>query len=1415
MNFRTRSSRLRKLTVLPTLALLMAASPPSTAQDLVITGVVDGPLTGGVPKAVELCVLSDVADLSVYGIGSANNGGGSDGEEFTFPAGSASAGTFIYVASESTGFSSFFGFAPTHTSGAASINGDDAIELFMSGSVVDVFGDINVDGTGQPWEHLDGWAYRNDGTGPDGSTFVLANWSFSGPNALDGETTNGTAATPFPIGAYSACELPVPAPDLLLSEIVVTPTAGEFVEIHNPTASAINLSDVYLTDATFAGGGAFYYNIVTGANAGGGGFGDFHARFPDGATIAAGEFQTVSLPGSDDFFATYGIDPTYELFEDGVGADGIADMREALPGSISGQGGLSNSGEVVILYTWDGASDLVQDIDYGLWGDAAEAVDKTGVSVDGPDADAVASFYLADTATGTQDVISGGAHTSGDAFQRADFAEGAETQAGGNGVTGSDETSEDLSVTWTIAAATPGAALPAPASNWAINEIHADPASGTAGDANGDGTRNFSDDEFVEIVNTSGADADISGWTLADGFSVRHTFPAGSVVPDGCSVVVFGGGTPTGAFGISVVQTASSGALGLNNSGDSVTLNNGASDVATASYGSEGGANQSLTLDPDVTGAPPLVQHSVATGSGGALYSPGTRIDGSQFEGCPSAWIINEIHADPASGAAGDANGDGTRDFSDDEFVEIVNRTGGDVDISGWTLADGFTVRHTFPAGSTVLDGCSVLVFGGGTPTGLFGKSLVQTASTGSVGLNNGGDTITLNDGSIDVGSAIYGGEGGDNQSLTLDPDVTGSLPYVKHSVATGSGGTLFSPGTKIDGTQLDGCPVEAEIYEIQGSGTVSPLVGKRVIVVGTVTALAPDGFFIQVAGDGDPDTSDGIFVFTDGAPTVAVGDEVEVFGEVREFFGLTEISGTPVVTVLGIGTVPAAVVFDETVPSPDPTAPSCSIEYECYEGMLVEIPAGIVAASNQEFGSDPFAEVHVTAGPTRPFREPGVEFPGLGMPPIPTWDGNPEVFELDPDKLGLPNLNIPARSTFSAVGVIGFEFNHYEFWPSELTVDFAPLPVAVRPKAPGESTVGSLNLFRLFDDIDDPSSLSSVGATRDDFVVSTAEYQRRLAKFASHIVEVMDSPGILAVQEAEKLEVLQDLAAAINTMDASVNYTAHLIEGNDIGTIDVGFLVRDNVQVINVTQLGADEQFDFDNPPSALHDRPPLLLKAICDGEFRISVMVLHMRSLGRIETERTQQKRFEQAMSVARKVQDIQKSNRKVKLVVIGDFNAFEFTDGYVDLAGIIKGDFDPTQSLVCTFNSCVDLVKPNLTDEVLNIVPSERYSFIFRDSFNPNGSRGDAQILDHAMTSKRLGKHVTGLEFARGNADAAEELVEDDGTLDDLTLRASDHDGLVLYLCKDDDDDSDSDSDSDGNRRHKQCSWVDIVEDFVPLP
>lgn len=161
---------------------------------------------------------------------------------------------------------------------------------------------------------------------------------------------------------------------------------------------------------------------------------------------------------------------------------------------------------------------------------------------------------------------------------------------------------------------------------------------------------------------------------------------------------------------------------------------------------------------------------------------------------------INEILADPASGLQGDANGDGVRSGSRDEFIEIVYDTPEKAfDLSGWTLSDASNTRHTFPGGTILDPYAAIVVFGGGSPTGSFGGALVQTASTGGLGLNNSGDTVTLSDGSGTNVTVLYGAEAGDNQSITLDPDVTGA--FSRHLLAAGSGGARFSPGTMVSGT--------------------------------------------------------------------------------------------------------------------------------------------------------------------------------------------------------------------------------------------------------------------------------------------------------------------------------------------------------------------------------------------------------------------------------------------------------------------------------------------------------------------------------------------------------------------------------------------------------------------------------------
>ncbi|HKP12376.1 MAG TPA: lamin tail domain-containing protein, partial [Blastocatellia bacterium] len=345
-----------------------------------------------------------------------------------------------------------------------------------------------------------------------------------------------------------------------------------------------------------------------------------------------------------------------------------------------------------------------------------------------------------------------------------------------------------------------------------INEYMASPPAGTAGDANGDGTRSATQDEFIELVNSDTAPLNVGGFTISDATQVRFTFPANKIIPPGEAAVIFGGGSPTGAFGNAsangLVFAVGGSGLSLNDGGDTITVKDAsAMTVATLTYtGAEGGAGQALTRSPDITGS--FVTHSTATGAGGRLFSPGTRVDGTPFttplpiidsispnvavggsgdvpvsitgsnfqmasqvrvDGNAvamtfadamhlsatvptlitnvagshtvtvenpgpltsnsatftvlSAVGINEYLADPPDGTAGDANGDGVRDSSDDEFIEVVNRTETPVNIGGYALRDTDAVRFTFPAGTMLPAGEAAVVFGGGSPTGDFGNA--------------------------------------------------------------------------------------------------------------------------------------------------------------------------------------------------------------------------------------------------------------------------------------------------------------------------------------------------------------------------------------------------------------------------------------------------------------------------------------------------------------------------------------------------------------------------------------------------------------------------------------------------------------------------------------------------------------------
>ena len=154
--------------------------------------------------------------------------------------------------------------------------------------------------------------------------------------------------------------------------------------------------------------------------------------------------------------------------------------------------------------------------------------------------------------------------------------------------------------------------------------------------------------------------------------------------------------------------------------------------------------------------------------------------------------IINEILAnEPGNNTAA-------------EFVELVNVGSTAIDISGWVIRDTDNVRHTFPAGTVLGGGKAVVVFAsaGGIPQG---TPNAVASSTGSLSLNNGGDTVTVKTSSATTAATIdtftYGSPltNQDGVSMNRSPDASATGTFVLHNTNTLS--TLSaSPGTRVSG---------------------------------------------------------------------------------------------------------------------------------------------------------------------------------------------------------------------------------------------------------------------------------------------------------------------------------------------------------------------------------------------------------------------------------------------------------------------------------------------------------------------------------------------------------------------------------------------------------------------------------------
>lgn len=598
----------------------------------------------------------------------------------------------------------------------------------------------------------------------------------------------------------------------------------------------------------------------------------------------------------------------------------------------------------------------------------------------------------------------------------------------------------------------------------------------------------------------------------------------------------------------------------------------------------------------------------------------------------------------------------------------------------------------------------------------------------------------------------------------------------------------------------------EYPISEIQGPGNFSPLTGKKVRTTGVVTALYRTGFFIQTPdknADNDPLSSEGVFVFTRNSPPpeAVAGNLVSVTGTVQEFRPRNDQLTLSLTEIVLDQDRDAIRVIENSQPLPAPIdiirehfASNQIDQLERFEGMRVRISLAVVSptggrvdikTSRAESNGTFFG---VVKGLPRPFREPGLdifEYVFLReaekarlrsqFPRLPIFDGNPEKLRVESiAQPGANTIDVAVNTQIDDLtGVMHYAFRNYTIFvdpDSKHTISGSIKPVPMPEPMDQQLNVASINLENFFDDIDDP------GINED---VSTKEaFEARLGKISLAFRSVLRNPDIVGVSEAENLAGLKRLADRINRDNVDdggtdPKYQAFLMPGSDRRGINNGYLVKSaRLKVLEVRQFGKDERYR--NPKTGesniLNDRPPLMIRVAFLGSeepFEMTLIANHLRSfLGYNDPnqrENTRLKKRLQAEYLASVVQEIQKAEPKERIVVLGDLNFYQFSDGILDITGIISGKPAP-KGEVMIFTPVT--YEPGLINLAEIIDRNQRYSYIFD---------GNAQVLDHILISETLRPHIVGFGYARLNADYPEMFRNDRGRPE----RFSDHDPAVAYF------------------------------------
>ena len=902
---------------------------------------------------------------------------------------------------------------------------------------------------------------------------------------------------------------------------------------------------------------------------------------------------------------------------------------------------------------------------------------------------------------------------------------------------------EGISISFTVAE-------PAADIDLVINEFLSDPAADLPGDANGDGARNSSQDEFVELVNPGLEALDISGWTISDGVGVRHVFPIDTLIEAGCAVVVFGGGEPTGNFGGALVQTASSGSLGLNNGGDTIAVDNGSGNV-TYIYGSEGSNNQSLTLNPDVTGTE-YAQHSTLSAAQGALFSPGTKADGSSFAGCTAP--------DTAPSLVSISPADGELGVATDAVLELVFSE--EVMVSQW------------PALNCSVSG-EVALLGNTSGTEFMLSPAVPLDADESCSFSVLASDVTDLDG----------------QSDALTEDI--SINFATSLIAS--------------------CPTDGSfdlISSIQGTGFESSFTGTA-NVKAAVTAVVPGkkGFYIQEEledYDNNPASSEGIFVFDENEAFIApaVGDVVYVSGSVSEFFGNTQITLSSAPLVCGNYTVEPT-EFSLPVTS--------SADLESLEGMFVKNAVELTVTNNFTLGR--FGEVTLSNGRifnpnniSLPGSAENAEIIAANALNRILLDDansaqNPEVLPYPAGGLSANNTLRMGYTVSSVEGVVDYSFSEYRVIP---TVTPTIVETNARTSAPdlalGNLTVASLNVLNYFTSIDagvdfcGPSGNAECRGADDNGTDSNGltEFDRQKAKTVAALVAMnADIVGLMEIENNgfDANSTVADLVDGVNALMGEGTYAVVEHDG-PIGTdaITVALIYKPSVVNLSGASLVLDSSNSISDDDGVLFNdsknRPSFIQKfALVENGEEIVLSVNHFKSKG------SSCGAGDDDTSTGQGNCNLTRTRASLALAAF-------LEDNFADTPTLIIGDLN-AYALEDPITTLTDASGPAYTDLANMFAGSEAYSY----SFN-----GELGYLDHALASPSLVDKVVDATEWHINADEPVVLdynfeFKSSSQIDSFfapgPYRMSDHDPVVVSIMLEADalvGDWDNDGDVDIN-------------------